>query len=67
MAHFAKIGLNSKVIAVNAVNDEDTTDAKGVEREEIGREFLDIFPLPDPIIIFSKDAIKNLLINVITK
>ena len=41
MAHFAKIGLNSKVIAVNAVNDEDTTDAKGVEREEIGREFLE--------------------------
>ncbi len=41
MAHFAKIGLNSKVIAVNSVYDEDTSDANGVELESIGREFLE--------------------------
>jgi len=41
MAHFAKIGLNSKVIAVNVVLDADTKDTNGVELEEIGREFLE--------------------------
>ena len=41
MAHFAKIGLNSKVIGVHAVNDSDVTNAHGVEDEEIGRQFLE--------------------------
>ena len=41
MSHFAKIGLNSKVIGVHAVNDSDVTNAHGVEDEEIGRQFLE--------------------------
>ena len=41
MAHFAKIGLNSKVIAVHSVNDKDCQDASGVEDEEVGRQFLE--------------------------
>ena len=40
MAHFAKIGLNSKVIAVIKVNNEVLKDADGVEQESIGIDFL---------------------------
>ena len=35
MAHFAKIGLNSKVIAVNAVNDEDTTEVANITKKMV--------------------------------
>ena len=40
MAHFAKIGLNSKVIAIHFVNNEILKDSNGIEREELGIEFL---------------------------
>jgi hypothetical protein len=40
MASFAKIGLNSKVIEVVSVNNEVLKDSNGVEREELGIQFL---------------------------
>jgi len=40
MAHFAKIGLNSKVIEVLSVNNEVLKDFDGIEREDIGVDFL---------------------------
>ena len=40
MASFAKIGLNSKVIAVHSVNNEVIKDSNGVEQESIGIDFL---------------------------
>lgn len=42
MAHFAKIGLNGKVIAVLSVNDSDVVDINGVEVESIGQRYLEI-------------------------
>ena len=41
MAHFAKIGLHSKVIAVHSVNNSDILNGDGVEDEEVGRQFLE--------------------------
>jgi len=41
MAHYAKLGLNSKVLGVHAVDDKDCLDADGVEDEEVGRVFLE--------------------------
>ena len=40
MAHFAKIGLNEKVIEVQSVVNEVIHDANGVEQEAIGIDFL---------------------------
>jgi hypothetical protein len=40
MAHFAKIGLNSKVIEVLSINNEVLKDSNGVEQESIGIDFL---------------------------
>jgi len=40
MAHFAKIGLNSKVIEVIKVNNEVLRDADGIEQETISIDFL---------------------------
>jgi hypothetical protein len=40
MASFAKIGLNNKVIAVHSVVNEVLHDSNGVEREDIGVDFL---------------------------
>jgi hypothetical protein len=40
MAHFAKIGLNSKVIEVLSVNNKVLKDANGIEQENIGVDFL---------------------------
>jgi hypothetical protein len=40
MAHFAKIGLNSKVIAIHSVSNEVLKDSNNIEREELGIEFL---------------------------
>jgi hypothetical protein len=40
MASFAKIGLNGKVIEVLSVNNEVLKDADGIEREDIGIDFL---------------------------
>jgi len=41
MAHFAKIGLNNKVIGVLKVADEDCQGADGTELESVGIEFLE--------------------------
>jgi hypothetical protein len=40
MASFAKIGLNNKVIAVHSVANEVLHDSNGIEREDIGVDFL---------------------------
>ena len=40
MASFAKIGLNGKVIEVQSVVNEVLHDSNGVEREDIGIDFL---------------------------
>ena len=40
MAHFAKIGLNSRVIEVVSVNNEVLKDSNGVEQEVNGIDFL---------------------------
>ena len=40
MAHFAKLGLDSKIIAVIYVNNEVLKDTNGVEKEVNGIEFL---------------------------
>ena len=40
MASFAKIGLNNKVIEVISVNNEVLKDSSGIEREELGIQFL---------------------------
>ena len=41
MAHFAKLGLNGKVIGVHAVNNSDLFNADGVEDEKVGQQFLE--------------------------
>ena len=41
MAHYAKIGLNSKVMSVLVVADTDCQNADGIEEEEVGRQFLE--------------------------
>jgi len=40
MAHFAKIGLNNKVIAVETVNNDVLMDVNDVEQEQLGIDFL---------------------------
>jgi len=40
MAHFAKIGLNNKVIAIHSVNNDVLKDSNGIEKEDIGIDFL---------------------------
>jgi len=40
MAHFAKLGLNSKVIGVLVVANEDITDENGEEVEQLGIDYL---------------------------
>jgi hypothetical protein len=41
MAHYAKLGINSKVIRVEVVADKDCQNADGIEDEEVGRQFLE--------------------------
>jgi hypothetical protein len=41
MAHFAKLGVNGKIIAVVVVANADTTNASGVEDENVGIQFLE--------------------------
>ena len=41
MAHFAKLDINGKVIAVHVVNDSDTTTGDGIEDERVGQAFLE--------------------------
>ena len=41
MAHFAKIGANSKVIQVLTLNNSDMLNADGVEDETVGQQYLE--------------------------
>jgi hypothetical protein len=41
MAHFAKIGINSKVIQVVTLNNDDMLNADGVEDESVGQQYLE--------------------------
>ena len=41
MAHFAKLGINGKVIAVHVVNNRDILNASDVEDETVGQQFLE--------------------------
>jgi len=41
MAHFAKLGVNGKVIAVVVVDNKDTINASGIEDENVGIQFLE--------------------------
>jgi len=41
MAHFAKIGMNGKVIAVLTLNNGDMHNADGVEDESVGQQYLE--------------------------
>jgi len=40
MAHFAKLGLNSKVISVHVVDNEVLEDENGNEQEQLGIDYL---------------------------
>ena len=42
MAHFAKIGMNSKVIQVLTLDDKDMLNADGVEDEGVGQQYLEL-------------------------
>jgi hypothetical protein len=41
MAHFAKLGVNGKVIAVLTLNDSDMLNASGIEDESVGQQYLE--------------------------
>tara|TARA_R100001244_G_scaffold118114_1_gene87912 strand:- start:116 stop:541 length:426 start_codon:yes stop_codon:yes gene_type:complete len=41
MAHFAKIGMNSKVISVLTLNNSDMLNGDGVEDEKVGQQYLE--------------------------
>ena len=41
MAHFAKLGANSKVIQVLTLNNSDMLNADGVEDESVGQQYLE--------------------------
>ena len=41
MAHFAKIGMNGKVIAVLTMGNGDMLNASGVEDESVGQQYLE--------------------------
>jgi len=41
MAHFAKIGMNGKVIGVLTMGDNDMKNADGVEDEAVGQQYLE--------------------------
>ena len=40
MAHFAKLGVNGKVIAVHGLDDDQLLNADGVEDESVGQQRL---------------------------
>ena len=42
MAHFAKLGANSKVIQVLTLNNGDMLNADGVEDETVGQQYLEL-------------------------
>jgi hypothetical protein len=41
MAHFSKLGINGKVIAVTPVDNNVILNAEGIEDEEVGRQYLE--------------------------
>ena len=41
MAHFAKIGMSSKVISVLTLDNKDMLNASGVEDESVGQQYLE--------------------------
>jgi len=41
MAHFAKLGINGKVIAVHVVHNSDVLNSNGQEDEKVGQRFLE--------------------------
>ena len=41
MAHFAKLGMNGKVISVLTLNNGDMLNADGVEDESVGQQYLE--------------------------
>ena len=41
MAHFAKIGVNSKVLSVLTLDNKDLLNADGVEDESVGQQYLE--------------------------
>src|SRR5210317_1241692 len=41
MAHFAKIGMNGKVLTVLTLNNSDMVNADGVEDESVGQQYLE--------------------------
>jgi hypothetical protein len=41
MAHFAKLGINGKVIGVHAVDNSDILNGSNVEDETVGQQFLE--------------------------
>jgi hypothetical protein len=50
MAHFAKLGINGKVIGVHVVNDSDLLNADNQEDETVGQQFLErIHGWPGPM------------------
>jgi hypothetical protein len=58
MAHFAKIGLNGKVIEVLSVVNEVLHDANGVEQETIGIDFLKIL-FNEPNAVWKQTSYNN--------
>ena len=42
MAHFAKLGANSKVITVLTLDNKDMLNADGVEDEKVGQQYLEL-------------------------
>jgi hypothetical protein len=42
MAHFAKLGLNGKIIAVLTLNDSDMLNASGNPDETVGQQYLEL-------------------------
>ena len=42
MAHFAKLGANSKVIQVLTLNNGDMLNSEGVEDERVGQQYLEL-------------------------
>jgi len=41
MAHFAKLGINGKVLSVHVVSNNDCLNADGIEDESVGQQFLE--------------------------
>jgi len=60
MAHFAKLGSNSKVIQVLTLDNKDMLNADGVEDETVGQQYLE-----NIIIGLHKCGFKHLTIHLV--